>query len=976
MSHRAPAPGEAVTARPESSEHQAAMPSQRSAPGRPVEEGTGRSAYTTLARVPWLVALLGLTGVYLLGLGSVLFAPEGSTVAVWWPAAGLSVALLVALPRSWMLALAVGVVVFSGLANYSAGRSPEAAAAFGIANAAEAYVVAWLLTRGRSGRSPLRAMDDLWRLLSAMLLGNLVVGVGIGLTVQLLLDGDGFPAALAVMASHAAAILVFAPLALRVGPSTLAGRGPELVVQTLLLLASTLFVFSPGQELSLTFLPIPLLLWAALRFGLRTVSYQLIMLGILTTVLTAAGGGPFAQGFRTGVSSDAATATLVQSFLIVTALVVLPLALVVDQREMAMRRVSHSEELFRKSFSESFVGMMLLSVTARGELLVQEVNQTAASILGGEPDRFEERTLQSLFTTKTSFADVASAMQAGNLAGWREETWLADLPQRRVGFAISPLSTSAGQMMFSAQIIDISEAYDAAARLRSEKDFTAAVLGTTAALIVVADVEGRLAGFNPAAEKASGYAEEQVLGRTLWETIVPPADAARVRDLLDRTRPGEDTPTLEGDLLTRQGHRRRVIWSSAPLTDEAGRPSHVVLTGIDVTAERNVRSMTKHLLDSASATAFIGMNLRGTITIFNSGARDLLGYTDEEVIGRLRLQSFHDPEELAELAATTGTGAGFETIVVGVDSEPLTRDWTWVRKDGSRVVCAVSLSAVRDAFGSHIGYLAVARDVTEARRSQRLLLETLEKEREAVERLQELDQAKNDFVSMVSHELRTPITSIVGYTEMLQDGAAGAISGDQDRLLNAVRRNGERLIALIEDLLTLSRIEAGTFSLEKTATDLTSVVTRAFEALSPTLMERRLMVAFEAPDGPVTVLGDASQLERVVLNLVGNAIKFTEDGGRVECSLTSAGDAAVIEVRDTGIGIPEEEQANLFHRFFRSSIAQERAIKGTGLGLSIVQSIVHSHGGEITIRSEHTVGTEARVTIPLLAPTGDRGEQR
>ncbi len=935
--------------------------------GTPTAPGATRRL---LERAPVPAALGALLGVYLLGVGSVLFAPAGSTVAVWWPAAGLGVAMLVLAPPRWRAVLAVGIVLASSLANYTAGRPWEAALGFSLANATEALVVTWWLTRGRGDRASLRTMEDLWRLLIATALGTLLVGLGIGLTVRYVLDGSFTGAALAVMASHAAAILVVAPLALEVrgGP-----REPryETSLQAALLLLTVVLVFSPGQTLGLTFLPVPLLLWASLRFGLRVVSYELIAVAILITTMTAAGGGPFAISARTGVTTSATTASLVQAYLIVTALVALSLAVAVDQRRGALDRVSQSEELFRKSFRESFVGMLLLHSSPEG-LRVRELNQTAADILGGAVEDFEDRLVEPLLGSGIEIGDVVARMQRGELAGWREELWLAATPPRRVGVAISPLSTSDAEAMFSAQMIDITETYEAAARLRTEKDFTDAILSTSAALIVAVDVEGKIVGLNPAGERASGYDEASTLGRLLCGTLVPEEDAAQLRPLLERTRPGAATTAFESDLLTATGRRRRrVTWTAAPLTDPDGRRTHVVLTGIDVTEERNVRSMTQGLLDSATGTAFIGLNRRGMITIFNTGAQELLGYSSDDVTGRLRVEQLHDPKEMLQVAAEAGTEPGFPAMVAGVDGAPLTRDWTLVRKDGSRVVCAVTLSRVHDAFGAHIGYLAVGRDVTESRRSQRILVETLEKERQAVERLQELDRAKSDFVSMVSHELRTPITSIVGYTEMLQDGAAGAVSPEQDRLLDAVRRNGERLIALIEDLLTLSRIEAGTFHIQRTTLDLRQVMTRAREALGPTLADRDVDVRFDAPEATVPVLGDAGQLERVVLNLVGNAVKFTEDGGRVHCSLSVADGLAEVEVSDTGIGIPDDEQDALFTRFFRSRTAQERAIQGTGLGLTIVQSIVHSHGGEISIRSRHLVGTEVRVRLPL-DPAADR----
>ena len=249
--------------------------------------------------------------------------------------------------------------------------------------------------------------------------------------------------------------------------------------------------------------------------------------------------------------------------------------------------------------------------------------------------------------------------------------------------------------------------------------------------------------------------------------------------------------------------------------------------------------------------------------------------------------------------------------------------------------------------GDVVGYLAVANDVTEQRRSRHLLVAGLEKEAQAVRRLQELDRAKDDFVATVSHELRTPITSILGYIELLLDGDPAGLDEDQMDMLRAVQRNGDRLRALADDLLTLSSFESDEFALHVTDVDLGDVVRRVEEALRPVVSERRLEIRFDTPTQPLTISGDAAHLERVLFNLMSNALKFTEDGGSIVCALRGEPGRAVLEVRDTGIGIPEEDQAQLFTRFFRSAAAQERAIQGTGMGLAIVSSIVARHGGDI-----------------------------
>ena len=211
------------------------------------------------------------------------------------------------------------------------------------------------------------------------------------------------------------------------------------------------------------------------------------------------------------------------------------------------------------------------------------------------------------------------------------------------------------------------------------------------------------------------------------------------------------------------------------------------------------------------------------------------------------------------------------------------------------------------------------------------------------------------------------MTSILGYVEILLDSVPDDIDPTHVEMLRAVRRNGHRLRALADDLLTLSSFESGDFVLHATEVDLRDVVRRVQEALHPLVADRRMDTTFEVPPDAVVVTGDAAHLERVLFNLLSNALKFTEDGGSVGLTLRSEEQEAVLEVSDTGIGIPADEQAQLFTRFFRSRAAQERAVQGSGMGLAIVSTIVQRHGGEVRVASEEHVGTTVSVHLPLTS---------
>jgi signal transduction histidine kinase len=228
----------------------------------------------------------------------------------------------------------------------------------------------------------------------------------------------------------------------------------------------------------------------------------------------------------------------------------------------------------------------------------------------------------------------------------------------------------------------------------------------------------------------------------------------------------------------------------------------------------------------------------------------------------------------------------------------------------------------------------------------------------------ELDRLKDEFVATVSHELRTPLTSLMGFLEMVRDGEAGELTSEQERFLAIVYRSSERLQRLVGDLLFVARLDAGGLRLHvEDGVSLDDVVAEAVEAASANARLHDVALELER-DGEVSVRGDRERLEQLVGNLLSNAVKFTPAGGSVTARVFAEDGRGVIEVEDTGIGIPAAEQGRLFERFFRSTTATDQAIPGTGLGLAITRAIAEAHGGQITFTSEPGEGTCFRVTLP------------
>jgi len=305
------------------------------------------------------------------------------------------------------------------------------------------------------------------------------------------------------------------------------------------------------------------------------------------------------------------------------------------------------------------------------------------------------------------------------------------------------------------------------------------------------------------------------------------------------------------------------------------------------------------------------------------------------------------------LAQAIGTGSSL-VVPIGDSSGPL--GLIWLSMSGHARHWSLTETGVAQFLAADLAHALTQAHV-------------IQTQAEAVQLLRELDQAKADFISTVSHELRTPLTSIAGYLELLRDGEAGQLPAPAQDMLAVMDRNAIRLRNLIEDLLTQSRIDAGRLRLSLSTVDLNALFRSVELAMRPLAQANELQLRVNVPAG-LKLEADAAQLEQVLINLVGNACKFTPSGGVVEVDVLADEEAAgvAIQVQDSGIGIPEAEFSNVFSRFFRASNATEAALPGTGLGLAIVHEIVHRHGGMIDFESEVGRGSVFTVWLPQHPP--------
>ena len=285
-------------------------------------------------------------------------------------------------------------------------------------------------------------------------------------------------------------------------------------------------------------------------------------------------------------------------------------------------------------------------------------------------------------------------------------------------------------------------------------------------------------------------------------------------------------------------------------------------------------------------------------------------------------------------------------------------------------------------FSGHRAQLASTMQVASVRENYRELAEKNEALKESYEELKQLDKLKSTFLATVSHELRTPLTSIIGYTEMLESGAAGALTDGQGEFLQTIRGKADELLGLISRLLDLGRLEAKNLELDHEAVDARALLAGVGSTVVPAANRRNVSLDIQVAKSTPKIWGDAVRLRQILLNLVDNAVKFSEPGGTVELSalpgelevggpsglgaalFATTRPAVVLRVRDQGIGIEDEKLSRIFDAFYQVDGGTTRAHGGAGLGLSIVKQLVDGHEGGIEVTSSLGEGTLFTVTLP------------
>jgi PAS domain S-box-containing protein len=560
---------------------------------------------------------------------------------------------------------------------------------------------------------------------------------------------------------------------------------------------------------------------------------------------------------------------------------------------------------------------------------------------------------------------VKKVLRAGKIVGLADHTLLLSKSGKEFDIedSAAPILTNSGEAFGVVLVFrDITESKRAEEALRQSEARYHLLFDSNPHPVWVYDLQTLgILDVNHSAVLNYGYSREEFLSLTIKD-IRPPEDVPALLESTVKAPPDVEAAGIWRH-CKKDGTLIDVEITSHPLVYGGKNARLVVAT--DVTTRKKAEEALRQseerfrlLVSEVADYAILMLDPEGRIASWNAGAERIKGYKANEIIGQ-HFSRFYPTEDVE-----AGKPA-YELKVASERGRYEEEGWR-IRKDGSRFWAHVVITALRDGTGRLRGFAKVTRDITEHKHTQDLIMH-------AKEEAERASKFKDQFLSTMSHELRTPLNAVLGFSDLLADERYGPLNDRQQRYIGHIHTGGKHLLKLISDILDLSKIEAGRMELTPEDVAVASAFTEVISALYP-LAEKKSQALLQQVEPNLHVHADAMRFKQVLTNLIGNAIKFTPEGGRIELVARQVHNQVKIEVRDNGPGIPPEQQQRIFEAFVRLTQTGS-ATEGTGLGLAITARLVELHGSTLGIESQPGGGACFYFSLPLIAIPQDQSTQ-
>lgn len=385
--------------------------------------------------------------------------------------------------------------------------------------------------------------------------------------------------------------------------------------------------------------------------------------------------------------------------------------------------------------------------------------------------------------------------------------------------------------------------------------------------------------------------------------------------------------------------------------DRASQPAPISKAQLADTLKHGGR-IYQLMVESVRDYAIFMLDPNGYVASWNRGAERIKGYTAKEIIGK-HFSVFYRADDIA-------IGHPQRELEIAAREGRFEEEGERLRKDGSAFWANVVITAVHDEEGTLVGFAKVTRDLTERRDAERRAIEDARRVAESVT----ANVAKTEFLTAMSHELRTPLNAIGGYTELLTLGLGGPVTPEQLDYLERIRRSQQHLIGIISDLLNFSRIEGGHLTYDIRALSLSDVIQDVVPLVEPQAEAKSVSLEPDPAKSNCRALGDRAKVDQILLNLLSNAIKFTGAMGSVKVSCRALENTVLLQVTDTGAGIPADKLVAIFEPFVQLGRSLSSAHEGTGLGLAISRELARAMNGDLTVSSTLGSGSTFTLTLP------------